>query len=163
MYNSEHAIPLDDALGIVDRAISDTKISSRKVAVRDGLGQIIASDQVSNVHLPPFDKAAMDGYAVLGGDIRDAYKVLETVMAGSTPTSPLQAGTAVKVMTGAPVPPGAGRVIPVEHVRQLPGAIEVIRQTSDRNICDHGEDVRPGDVIMRAGMRLGPLGDSQSY
>ncbi len=99
----------------------------------------------------------MDGYAVLDGDVRDAYKVLETVMAGSTPTAPLQAGAAVKVMTGAPVPSGAGRVIPVEHVRRQDDAIEIIRPTNDRNICPQGEDVRPGDMILRAGSRLGPL------
>ena len=117
MIRSERAIPLDDALGIVDRALSDITISSRKVAVRDGLGQILAADQVSRLHLPPFDKASMDGYAVLDGDDRDSYEVLETVMAGGAPTASLRAGAAVKVMTGAPVPSGAGRVIPIEHVR----------------------------------------------
>ena len=157
MIHSERAIPLDDALGIVDRAISDSTISSRKVAVRDGFGQMLAADQLSKLHLPPFDKASMDGYAVLDGDVRDAYKVLETVMAGSTPTASLQAGAAVKVMTGAPVPSGAGRVIPIEHVRRQADSIEVIRQTNDRNICPQGEDVRAGDVILRAGSRLGPL------
>ena len=157
MIRSERAIPLDDALGIVDRAISDIAISSRKVAVRDGLGQLLAADQVSKLHLPPFDKASMDGYAVLDGDMRDAYKVLETVMAGGTPTAPLQSGTAMKVMTGAPVPSGAGRVIPVEHVRRHGDEIEVVRPTNDRNISPQGENVRPGDVILRAGWRLGPL------
>ena len=101
MIRSERAIPLDDALGIVDRTLSDTTISIRKVAVRDGFGQILAADQVSKLHLPPFDKSSMDGYAVLDGDVRDAYKVLETVMAGNMPTASLRAGTAVKVMTGA--------------------------------------------------------------
>ncbi|MGA2798999.1 MAG: molybdopterin molybdotransferase MoeA [Thermoguttaceae bacterium] len=157
MIPSEHAIPLDDALGIVDKALSDTTISSRKVAVRDGFAQILAADQLSRLHLPPFDKASMDGYAVLDGDVRDAYKVLETVMAGSTPTASLRAGAAVKVMTGAPVPSGAGRVIPLEHVRSHGDEIEVIRPTNDANICPQGEDVRPGDVILRAGRRLGPL------
>jgi molybdopterin molybdotransferase len=157
MIHSERAIPLEDALGIVDRALSDSTISSRKVAVRDGFGQILAADQVSRLHLPPFDKASMDGYAVLDGDVRDAYKVLETVMAGGTPTASLRAGTAVKVMTGAPVPSGAGRVIQVEHVRRQADSIEVIHLTNDRNICTQGEDVRPGDTILRAGSRLGPL------
>ena len=101
MIPSERAIPLEDALGIVDRAVSDFTIPSRKVAVRDGLGQILAADQLSRLHLPPFDKASMDGYAVLDGDVRDSYKVLETVMAGSTPTASLRAGAAVKIMTGA--------------------------------------------------------------
>jgi molybdopterin molybdotransferase len=157
MIRSECVIPLNDAMGIVDRALSDITIPSRKVAVRDGLGLVLAADQVSKLFLPPFDKASMDGYAVLEGDNRDAYKVLETVMAGGTPTASLQAGAAVKVMTGAPVPSGAGRVIPLEHVRQRAGVIEIIHKTNDRNICNQGEDVRSGDVILRAGSRLGPL------
>ena len=157
MIRSELAIPLDDALDIVDKALSDNTISSRKVAVRDGLGQVLAADQLSRLHLPPFDKASMDGYAVLDGDVRNVYKVQESVMAGSIPTASLQAGAAVKVMTGAPVPSGAGRVIPVEHVHCHGDEIEVIRPMNDRNICPQGEDVRPGDMILRAGVRLGPL------
>ena len=97
MIRSELAIPLDDALDIVDKALSDNTISSRKVAVRDGSGQILAADQLSRLHLPPFDKASMDGYAVLDGDVRNVYKVQESVMAGSIPTASLQAGAAVKV------------------------------------------------------------------
>ena len=101
MTLSAGAISLDDALDIMDRALSDRTISSRKVAVRDGLGQVLAAEAVSRLHLPPFDKASMDGYAVLDGDDRDAYTVLETIMAGGTPTAALVAGAAVKVMTGA--------------------------------------------------------------
>jgi molybdopterin molybdotransferase len=157
MIHSAPAISLDEALGIVDRAFSNCTILSRKVAVRDGFGQVLAADQVSKLHLPPFDKASMDGYAVLACDVRDKYRVLETVMAGSTPAVSLRAGAAVKVMTGAPVPSGAGRVIPIEHVQSHDDEIEIINQTIDRNICHQGEDVRAGDMILRAGSRLGPL------
>ena len=66
-----------------------------------GNGANARVDQVSRLPLPPFDKAAMDGYAILAGDVCDRYQVLETVLAGSTPTAPLRPGTAVKVMTGA--------------------------------------------------------------
>jgi molybdopterin molybdotransferase len=153
----DRGIPLDEALALVDRALSGRTISSRKVAVRDALGAVLAADQMSRVHLPPFDKASMDGYAVLDGDSRDTYEVMETVMAGDTPTATLRPGAAVKVMTGAPVPLGAGRVIPIEHVRQSPGSIQVLRRTDDRNICSMGENLRAGDAVLRAGRLLGPL------
>ncbi|MGD0897726.1 MAG: molybdopterin molybdotransferase MoeA [Thermoguttaceae bacterium] len=155
--DSEAAIPLDDALGIVDRAIAENTLSRRQVAVREAAGQTLAVDQVSALQLPPFDKAAMDGYAVAEGDVRDRYQVLETVSAGSTPRVSLRPGTAVKVMTGAPVPAGTGQVIPIEHVRSQGDLIELTRPTGARNICPQGEDVRVGDVVLRAGTRLGAL------
>lgn len=157
MIGSAAAIPLNDALDIVDRVLSVGTLSRRKVALRDGVGQTLAEDQVSRLQLPPFDKAAMDGYAILEGDVRDRYQVLETVLAGSAPAAMLEPGTAVKVMTGAPVPAGAGQVIPVEHVRSQAGAIELTHATHDRNICRQGEDVRAGDLILRRGVRLGAL------
>jgi molybdopterin molybdotransferase len=157
MIDSGTTTALDDALGIVDRTLSDGRISRRSVAARDALGQTLAADQVSRLPLPPFDKAAMDGYAILNGDVRDRYRVLETVMAGNVPTASLRPGTAVKVMTGAPLPSNAGQVIPIEHVRAQAGDIEVTRPTNTRNICLQGEDVRVGDVILRAGVRLGAL------
>ena len=157
MIHSTHAIALDDALGIVDQVFSDRAVPRRKIAVRDAVGQTIASDQVSRLTLPPFDKSAMDGYAVMAGDVRDSYQVLETVLAGSNPVAPLRPGAAVKVMTGAPVPAGAGQVIPIEKVRRQAETIEVIHPTSVRNICPQGEDVCIGDVILRAGARLGAL------
>ena len=137
--------------------LSERSISSRHVAVRDALGQTLAADQISRLQLPPFDKAAMDGYAVLEHDVRDRYEVLETVMAGDAPGAEIRPGTAVKVMTGAPVPAGSGRVIPIEHVRSQPDGVEVIHAGNASNICRQGEDVQAGAVILRAGARLGVL------
>ncbi len=156
MLLSERAISLDDALGIMDRELSGSTISSRKVAVRDGLGLILAADQVSRVNLPPFDKASMDGYAVLEGDVCDCYKSWKRSWpeAGRRPAPGQRGGES---HDRRPVPSGTGRVIPVEHVRRQADSIEIIHPTDDRNICPQGEDVRPGDVILRAGSRLGPL------
>ncbi|MGA2064263.1 MAG: molybdopterin molybdotransferase MoeA [Thermoguttaceae bacterium] len=157
MIASRPATLLNDALDVVDRAIPQGTLSRRKLPLREAAGETLAADQLSRLELPPFDKAAMDGYAVLEGDRRDRYQVLETVAAGSTPAASLRPGTAVKVMTGTPVPAGAGQVIPIEHVRSQAGGIEVTRPTDRRNICPQGEDVRAGDVVLRAGARLGPL------
>jgi len=157
MGNRETMIPLDEALGIVDDSLADTTLPTQQVAVREAVGLVLAADQKSCLDLPPFDKAAMDGYAVLGGDHCASYRVLETVAAGCLPAHVLQPGAAVKVMTGAPVPAGAGEVIPVEHVRIQGDTIEVRKRGRDPNICPQGEDLRRGDLVLRAGMRLGPL------
>ena len=157
MIGSQPAIPLSDALEIVDRAIARGSVDRRVLPVREALGQTVAVDQLSRLELPPFDKSAMDGYAILEGDRHDCYEVIETVLAGNTPTVALRPSAAVKVMTGAPVPAGTGQVIPIEHVRCRDDVIDVIQPTTARNVCRLGEDVRVGDVILRAGTRLGPL------
>ena len=158
MTNSSHSVSRDDALAIVERAVSEMTVSRQKIAVRDAVGQTLAEDQLSRLQLPPFDKSAMDGYAVLEGDTRHKYDVpQETILAGSDRYSLLRPGTAVKIMTGAPVPDGAGRVIPVENVRAAADTIEITRPSSARHICLQGEDVRVGDVVVPAGASLGAL------
>ena len=151
------SVALADALALVDQNVPPRSLNRRRVAVRDALGGVLADDAASVLELPPFDKSAMDGYALLEGDVRPSYEVLETVMAGNTPAATLRPGTAVKVMTGAPVPAGAGRVIPIEHVCCRGGTIEITRPGDVRNICPRGEDVQPGDRILAAGSRLGVL------
>jgi molybdopterin molybdotransferase len=99
----------------------------------------------------------MDGYAVIAGNERDEYRVIEFVPAGRIGKKPLTAGTAVKVMTGAAVPENAGKVIMVEHVREDGDKIFVVSHSDKSNICLKGEDVRRGDVILRSPAVLGPL------
>ena len=97
-------ISLPDALAIIDRTLAGAHLPTEIVPARDAVGRILAEDQVSRLDLPPFNKSAMDGYAVLGDDRRDEYRLLETVSAGMVAQSPLEPGTTTKVMTGAPCP-----------------------------------------------------------
>jgi len=99
----------------------------------------------------------MDGYAVAAGDERETYRVLEVVGAGSTPTARLGPGAAVKVMTGAAVPAGTGRVIKVEDVQGEGEFIRVLHRQRDPNVCAQGEDVRRGDVVLRRATRIAPI------
>ena len=102
----EHAemITLDEAFEIVDEALADIRMPTETVAIRQALGRTLTADQASRLDLPPFDKSAMDGYAIPAGDEREEYPVIESVAAGEVPTRKLEPGTALKVMTGAPVP-----------------------------------------------------------
>jgi len=157
MSEANGMIPLERALEIVDRALDGVAMPAETVPVRQGLGRTVCGDQLSRLELPPFDKSAMDGYAVMAGDERDEYRLLESVPAGRVPTCKLEPGTAVKVMTGAPVPEGAGKVIMVEHTSELDGKLRVHRHGKAHNICFKGEDVSVGDVILRAPAVLGAL------
>lgn len=157
MNDKGSMIPLTEALAKVDEMLVPLRLSRERISVTEAGGRIAVDDQVSRLDLPPFDKSAMDGYALPEGDERDTYRLLESVPAGSVPTRKLEPGTATRVMTGAPVPEGTGRVVMQEYTSESDGVVRV--QDSDRslNLCRKGEDVRVGDVVLRAPVVLGPL------
>jgi len=134
------------------------------VPLRESLGLVLAEDVVSPIEHPPWDNSSMDGYAVRAADVARAAKdapvelpVLETVRAGQRPTLSVERGTAIRVMTGAPVPDGADSVIRVEDTDG--GETRVaIRDARDagRNVRPRGEDLRAGDVAVAAGSAIGP-------
>src|SRR5437879_2323073 len=82
------------------------------------LGLVLAEDVASDLDLPPFDKAMMDGFALRSADLRDGRAeqvIVEEIMAGKTPTVELNAGQASRIMTGAPIPVGADAVVMIER------------------------------------------------
>ena len=157
MMNKTEVITLDDAFRIVDETLADVRLPCETINVREAAGRVLAEDQVSHLDLPPFDKSAMDGYAVLDGDERDEYRLLETVAAGQVGTARLEPGTIVKVMTGSPVPPGSGKVIMIEQTEERDGVVKVHKHDTKQNICWKAEDVTRGQTILAAGTTLDPL------
>src|SRR3954454_17248308 len=93
------------------------------------LGRVLAEDVAADLDLPPFDKALMDGYAVRSSDLaagRGTLDVVEEITAGRTPLRALAAWQASRIMTGAPLPAGAGAVVVVEHTRlREDGRVEI--------------------------------------
>jgi molybdopterin molybdotransferase len=155
--NAQPAIPLEEAFRTVDETLGGPPLAGETVPVREAAGRVLLCDQVSVLDLPPFDKAAMDGYAVLADDVREEYRLLETIAAGGVGTARLVGGCCVKIMTGAAVPVGAGRVIPVEQAEEFDGVVKVRRPEHRSHICRRAEDVRCGQKILSAGTILGPL------
>jgi molybdopterin molybdotransferase len=138
-------------------------LGSETVALREALGRVLARDVESPVSLPPWDNASMDGFAVRADDVRGAsasrpvrLRVVATIAAGTRSTRALEPGTAIRIMTGAPVPEGADSVIRVEDTSTADDVVD-IRDDRDAssNIRVAGEDVRAGVVVMRAGTTLG--------
>jgi molybdopterin molybdotransferase len=130
------------------------------VALREALGRVLAEDVRSPIEHPPWDNSSMDGYAVRAADVARARRstpivlpVLETVRAGQRPTRALDPGTAIRVMTGAPVPDGADSVIRVEDTDAGETRVE-IRDARDagRNVRPRGEDLRVGSVAVERGV-----------
>lgn len=150
--------PLAEALRLFDRALAGwPRVGTETVATSEGQGRRLAADQHSRLDIPPFDKAAMDGYAVLAGDERDRYRLVGTTAAGAGTAGQLEAGTAVKVMTGAPVPAGSGCVIQREFTSEEDGFVSVLERGVADNICRRAEDVRRGQLVAERGRRLGAL------
>ena len=113
MRHDDDMISLEEALGRLDAALAGARLPAETVPLRQAQGRVLAEVQHSRLDLPPFDKSAVDGYALPPGEA-ERYEVMGTVAAGDAGSGPLAAGTAVKVMTGAPVPPGTERVVMVE-------------------------------------------------
>lgn len=118
----------------------------------------------SNRDVPPFRNSAMDGYAVRGDDVQGAsaqqpvtLKVLETIAAGAVPQAPVTSGTAVKIMTGSPMPDGADTVVRVEDTSMSGDTVKIVAAPSaGTNVRHPGEDIRIGDTVLEEGHSLRP-------
>ena len=132
--------------------------ASKAVPVSDALGRVLAAPQTSSITVPPLDNSAMDGYAVRVADVVVAgvrLPVSQRILAGTVGT-PRQPGTAARIFTGAPVPPGADAVLMQEYCGTE--GDEVIIHALPRqgeNIRRAGEDIQTGAQILAAGTRLG--------
>ena len=132
------------------------------------LGAVTADDVVARATLPPWDNSAMDGYAARTSDVRAArahapveLRVIGASPAGADPSRlpTVEAGTAVRIMTGAPLPPGADCVIRVEHTdAEADDDVVRILDASDagRNVRPRGEDMVAGDPLLPAGAEVTP-------
>jgi molybdopterin molybdotransferase len=157
MNKNAPMIPLEKAIALLDETLMGFRLPTETLPVQEALGKVVRNDQKSRLDLPPFDKSAMDGYAVLPGDEREEYRLIETIAAGKLGTQKLTEGTTVKVMTGAAVPAGAGRVIMQEHTEEHGDRVRVHKHKGPTHICKQAEDIKTGDVILEAGTRLGAL------
>ena len=137
---------------------------SESVLLDDAYGRVLATDVTSGIDVPEFERAAMDGYAVRGGETAGAgeYNPLEFAVIGeSWPGRPFVGHVgpqqAVRIMTGAPLPDGADTVVPAEFV-QLSGTTVAISAPSPplKHVGRTGEDIRRGAVALSAGRRLRP-------
>jgi molybdopterin molybdotransferase len=126
------------------------------------LGLVLAEDVASDLDMPPYDKALMDGYAVRAADLpegRGDLTVIEEVTAGQTPRRAVGGGQATRIMTGAPLPEGADAVVMVERTRQLDGTgvrVEDAPPKPGQNILQRGREMRDGETVLRTGAVLRP-------
>ena len=140
------------------------RLPAEERPIIDVLGHTLAEDIVSTFDIPPHDNIAMDGYAVQALDIHAAtpanpsrLQIIGELPAGLTPQQAVEPGTAIRVMTGAPLPPGADTVVPFEATSERDGTQRVTVSATisiydppaaGANIRRAGEDIRLGRVVL---------------
>ena len=149
-------VSIEEAQRIILNSI--TPLEAEQVAVFQGLNRVTTEDHIAPWDIPPTDNSAMDGYAFCHASLSgSSLKVTGFLPAGRTITSSLPPGEAIKIMTGAPVPPGCDTVVPIEDVTlegdliRLSGAVK-----KGTHVRERGEDVRRGDVVIPAGSIIRP-------
>src|SRR5229473_1884040 len=119
-------------------------------------GRILAQDILADADLPGLPRSSVDGYAVMAGDDAAEFEVLEEVTAGRLAHAQVRPGTAVHIMTGGTLPPGADAVVMVEEVEQMHGrAVLHHRPRRGENVHPPGMDLTRGQHILAAGSRIG--------
>jgi molybdopterin molybdotransferase len=153
-------IPVDKALEIV---LGHTPVlPAEEVDLPSAVGRVLAEDIHADLDMPPFDRSAMDGYAVRAADVAHAPVVLDVagqVRAGHWPERGLEPGQAIQIMTGAPVPSGATAVQPVEKTRPLEGGrrVEMLAPVEPgAHIARQGAEARAGDRLLERGRTVDP-------
>ncbi|MEC8895910.1 MAG: gephyrin-like molybdotransferase Glp [Planctomycetota bacterium] len=139
-------------------------IDTESCATPEAVGRVLRQAVEARDLIPPFDNSAMDGYAVQAADLAAATEdhpvtlpVAFRLQAGEVAAEPLAAGSAVRIMTGAPLPPGAEAVVPHELTKFTDTEVTFSDPIkAGRNVRPAGGDMRPGDVPLGPGAVLGP-------
>ena len=144
-------------------------LEAERIPILEALGRVLAEEVVSDIDIPPFDNSAMDGYAVRAADVAGApvrLTVKGSVAAGYVAAARLEPGTAIRIMTGAPMPEGADAVVPFEETgdadrpkeaRLASPATEIEVRVAVRprdHVRPAGEDLRRGEVVMEPGRAI---------
>ena len=150
-------LPVSEALA---RILDTARLSPiEQVSLNHALGRVLAKPIVAKRDQPPFNASAMDGYAVRHGDLDQLPQKLKLIgisAAGHAFKGAVKKGTAVRILTGAPMPSGADTVVIQENARLDGSVIEIIQPTSlGRNIRPKGLDFQKSTVLLAAGAKLG--------
>ncbi|MCG6957787.1 MAG: molybdopterin molybdotransferase MoeA [Gemmatimonadetes bacterium] len=159
-------LSVEEATSRVLAAVPTTPAKCERVPLSEALGRALAEDLRASATLPPWPNSAMDGYAVHGNDVTGAsqerpvaLRVVGLLRAGGAPAPRVEAGEAVRIMTGAPLPDGADSVVRREDTDEEsePGRV-VIHTDRDagRNVRPGGQDMRDGDLVLEAGATITP-------
>ena len=153
-------ISVDEAKKIIIENVSP--LAPIAVYFEDARGFCLAEDVRSDIDMPPFNRSAMDGYAVIAEDAKTApvvLKIIENIAAGGMPAKKVSHGCVSKIMTGASVPDGADAVVRFEDTEDTgeEDRVKILKSVkSGANISNRGEDMQIGQIVLHAGMLIRP-------
>ncbi len=157
-------IPLEEALSLLlDAVVPITRVE--EIALDEADGRVLARDVIASTDVPPFDRAAMDGYAVIAEDTFGTGRFepksllcIEKVFTGQMPSKSVARGECVEIATGAPMPAGANAVVMVEETERAPdGAIRIFTPVyPGQHVGRRGADIAAGRAVLGAGTLLSP-------
>ncbi len=145
----------------VDRALATViahshPLGTERIAIEAAYGRVLAETVRAPADLPPHPQSTVDGFAVVADDGAARLRVLEEITAGQASDVRVEPGTASRIMTGAPLPPGADAVVMIEHTRQTDGWVELERRPKlGDNVQRVGLVMTAGQVVLEPGYPLG--------
>ncbi|NOY40980.1 MAG: molybdopterin molybdotransferase MoeA [Planctomycetes bacterium] len=158
-------VTVENALAWLDNQLDSAPALSAEIApLGESAGRVLAEDIRSQVNVPDFERAMMDGFAVRSADLQGAsaeapvtLKVIGECFPGQIFDGAISAGCAVRIMTGAPLPTGVDAVLPVEKTKYSETEVHALAELSPgKNFGSVGEDIQVGDIVLSAGRVLRP-------
>jgi len=150
----EKLTSVDEALSIFLKALNPKRLGSVTVSVEEALGRVTAKNIIAPSDLPPFDRSAVDGYALRAQDTFEASQFKPKTLQ-LTSSDNVGKSQAKQVWTGNPLPKGADAVIMLEHTRKMKDKIEILTAlTPGENVSKKGEDICKSDIAVGVGTRL---------
>lgn len=161
MFLSQFTTP-DDAKKIITDSLKTSAVE--EIPLEKAYQRVIAQEVISTLNSPPFDRSAMDGYAILAENSFSHsetnpfhLKVVDRIGAGEKSNLKLKSGEAIKIATGAPIPAGANAVVMEEYTHEEDDTLEVLTSVvPGENVSPAGEDFNKGDLVLKKGKLLGP-------
>lgn len=149
-------ISLEEAINILNENINNLEVE--EVNLIDSVKRVLAENIYSKIDNPPFNKSAMDGYAIIAEDSlsKDRINIIDKVFAGEVCKSIVNTKMAVRIMTGAPIPKGANAVIKQEDVTICDDGFIILNKEikENENVCFKGEDIKSGTLLVKQNKKL---------
>lgn len=155
-------LTLGEARQVIGQHFSAEPLGVDEISLLDAYDRVLAEDVIATLNIPPFNRSTVDGYAVKAEDTFDAeenkptkLKVCGTVNAGEMPKIIVKHGTAVEIVTGAPLPKGADAVVMLEDTDRKDEDIHVQSSVArDENVMKAGADIKNGETVLKKGQLL---------
>jgi len=156
-------LTLDEAQQVIHQHFKPKSSCAEEITLLEACNRVLAKDATARLDIPPFNRSTVDGYAVKAEDTFSAdenkpvrLEVCGIVNVGEPTKIAVTRGTAVEIVTGAPIPEGADAVVMVEHIERKDDDLYVYSAVAkDENIMEAGADIKKGEKVLKAGQLLG--------